>query len=117
MRQVIIFGLIIIGGIFVGCVEDPPKYGVKGLNFTDNNFALGTLSGTLKIQRAIDESDIDSYEVELNIDRGYSESIYIASLPKAGQDLSYNFSNFHLPDYYRVDQKTLDYLKWRDRPR
>ncbi|MGK5092320.1 hypothetical protein WDW89_09965 [Deltaproteobacteria bacterium TL4] len=96
---------------FGGGKDEPPKQGVQGLSFTDTSLAQGKLSGSLIIRRATDESDIDDYIIELGINRGgSSEYLDIDSLQKTGRDLNYEFSDYVLPDYYRVDQKTLQYL-------
>lgn len=71
-------------------VDAPPKNAAVAVSFLDVDIAAGEVGGIVKITKAADESDIDSYEIYGADDSGAKEgSSFIGSVPASGKNVTF----------------------------
>jgi hypothetical protein len=75
-----------------------PRHLPEGVTFHDTDRQIGQIGGSVTIQRAVDETDIDSYRVYWGSDATTKlQAAPIVELPKIGEDLSYILPAQSLP--------------------
>eukprot|EP00746_Dinoflagellata_sp_MGD_P162302 gnl/MRDRNA2_/MRDRNA2_89804_c0_seq1.p1 gnl/MRDRNA2_/MRDRNA2_89804_c0~~gnl/MRDRNA2_/MRDRNA2_89804_c0_seq1.p1 ORF type:complete len:239 (-),score=37.11 gnl/MRDRNA2_/MRDRNA2_89804_c0_seq1:37-753(-) len=77
-----------------GDYASPPRHSASYLEFVDDDFTPGNLSGTIRIGMAADEADVTWYSLYWGQnDQKLPTSPLIQAIPKAGHDLEYRLGS------------------------
>ena len=81
-----------------GAMNGPPTHAAQGVSFVDVDPKVGTVGGTVRIQKAADESDVVAYVLYSGSDATHKSSpTPLATLSATGKDLSYHIAEGTAP--------------------